>query len=405
MKLVFNCWPGLVAALVLAGCGGGGDASPDAAAGDGWVLFTKIYTADGESSYVGPTGPFGPAAEFSTRTAIEVAGIASFYAPTTGGYFAIGDSEDFTVTRYDAGATGGLVPGAKVSFAPTGATGYLGNTMAFISPTKAYYIDAAQQHIVVWNPSTMQLESEISLASLVKPGFDLDVSLFHYVVRDDRFMFAAAWANAEARTALPVTALVVIDTSTDAIVSVDETDRCARAVDIVMGPDGDAYFGTHIYSLMEDSAIRGITRPGCVLRVRAQQESFDPAYSLLLSTATNGGVAYGLTATNDPARPYVWVLDESISAWEPVTGEDTLFSSPAWRLWRLDLTTGTAVRDDTVPAGAAIAAAVWYESNGRRFLVKPSADYSSSRVFEMLDSGPVQRISSTGFVLGLAQLR
>jgi len=334
--------------LLQAACSSDDSTALEGAVGEGpaFAILSSVDNPEGRTNYAGLVDPSGADAQFDTTTAMEVAGSGRLYAPPSGGYFSVGDSESLVVTRYDLEGNQ-LAESGRLSFAGVGITEF-SNTMVFVSATKAYLLDAANLQVVVWNPSEFVIEGTIDLSELEREGFPRIVfPLFHFVLREGRVLASVGWQN-EAGAFRKATGLLVLDTTRDAVAHIEETDRCTGAQDIVMGPSGAAYFASSVDPVVWDESVRGGERLGCVLRVNAGEESFDPDYRLLLSDATGGGVAYGLTATNDPSRPYIWTLDETQVPWASSEPAES-FGGAAWGLWRLDLETGTALADDSVP--------------------------------------------------------
>lgn len=374
-----------------------------AAESPAFVVLASIDNPEGRTNYAGLVDPAGEDAEFDTDAAIEVPADGRLYAPPSGGYFGIGDSEGLVVIRYEVDAERNLRENGRLSFAGVGVRSF-SNTMVFVSATKAYFLDEANLQVVVWNPAELTIDGTIDVSELEREGYQRVLfPLFHSVVRGDRVLASVAWQNEEGEFR-KATGLLVLDTARDAVARVEETDRCAGAQDIIVGSNGDAYFASSVDPVVWDASVRGVERSGCILRVKAGAESFDPDYRLLLSDATGGGVAYGLTGTNDPDRPYIWALDETVTPWSASEPIDS-FGAAAWGLWRLDLETGTAVPDDSVPLSGPTRGSLWFEADERRFLMRPAADYRSSQLFEATTDGLELRLSSPGFIQGFARVR
>jgi hypothetical protein len=77
-----------------------------------------------------------------------------------------------------------------------------------------------------------------------------------------------------------------VDTETDSVLSFTETDRCAGATELAFDNNGDVYYRTNVnqpYSrFAHDPKLLAETHPGCVLRIRAGEQEFDPDYLLRL---------------------------------------------------------------------------------------------------------------------------
>ncbi|HEX6245353.1 MAG TPA: hypothetical protein VFZ61_30735, partial [Polyangiales bacterium] len=313
-----------------------------------YAVFTQVETADGESAYLGVTDTLDGEVELDLSRSLEVPGASRFYAPSSGGFFALGSNEDYSITRYDLDEQGRPRESGRVSFAAIGVS-RLHFRAVFVSETKAYYIDHTQAQIVVWNPRTMEIERSIQLPEELQNGYEgyTTVLPYHrYPLVQDRLFIPVSWYNFEQGTARDVTGLVVFDTDKDEVISYTETDRCAGASELAFDANGDVYYGTSVnhpfYAFAQDPQQRAVERPGCILRIRAGEQEFDPDYLVKLSDVVQGGVAMGLTDGAEPGIGYVQVLDEDEQRWSDVTSEDEFWESAAWRWWRLDLAKGTA---------------------------------------------------------------
>ncbi|HKO91576.1 MAG TPA: hypothetical protein VJU61_10510, partial [Polyangiaceae bacterium] len=384
--------PWLLGASAL-GAGCSDAATPSAApAPEGalYAVFTSVETDEYEATYLGLTPSLEGAAELDTASALEAPGGSRFYAPRSGGFFAIGSNDDFTVTRYDLGPDGSLVETNRMSFAGIGVT-RLQNRVVFVDETKAYYIDETAGQIAIWNPTAMTLEGTFRLPEPLADGYDgysTDLPFGRFPLVDGRLFIPVAWYNFEAGTAREVTGLAIVDTTTDSVSSYTETERCAAATELAFDDNGDVYYGTGVnypfYAHANDPDLRTATQPGCILRVRAGQQEFDPDYLLRVTQLTGGGTGMGLTDAATPGTAYVQVLDESLLPWAEIQDEDTFWEEPAWNWWRVDLRAAEAVIDNEIPASTPYMTS--YEVDGRRYVAQ-QAENNRSRLYELSATG------------------
>lgn len=329
----------LGAALAAVGCGGdddgglGGDGG--GAGGPRYMLGIRSITGDDTLMYMTPVGGLGAGEVADTGRAIEVSGYAGLHGEPGVGWFAVGASEQPTLTRYDLDATGGLVAGPTLSFADTGVADVSAweNTV-FVSPTKAYYLDGASAQIVVWNPQAMALERTIALALPVRPGV---TNLSGVVRRDGQVFFTVGWNNDDYTQVLPGVHLVAVDVATDAVTVGPSDERCGYGYAVpARAENGDIYYFsgnvTAVGALLFGSPVKE-----CALRVRAGETGFDPSYVGSLSAAVGGRpvVAVGQSG----ASLVVAVLDETAPTYVPFKSGDgygEFVANVAWLRARVD---------------------------------------------------------------------
>ena len=372
-----------------------------------YAVFTRVDSPEGETSYLATTDSLSGGNELGLAHALESPGSSRFYAPPTGGFFALGSNEDLTITRYDIDEQGRLGVTGRLSFANLGVT-RLQHRAVFVSDSKAYYIDNTQEQLVVWDPGAMKIVRSIPLPEQIGDGYEGNSTVLPYMrfpLVEGRLFIPVGWENDEARTARNATGLVVFDTATDEVISYTETERCPAATELAFDDNGDVYFGTNVnypFYFTPDEATRVGSRPGCVLRIRAGEQAFDENYLLDLAAVVDGGVAMGLTDGSEPGVGYVQVLDESLKPWAEILDEDTFWGEAAWRWWRVDLAAGTASLDQHIPASTPFMTS--HEVDGKRYVSRQTDD-GESELFELSSDGEhrsVLRIA--GDLRGVARL-
>lgn len=390
--------------------GGGSDVEPEGDDEPLYAVFTSVATVDDDStSYLAITDSLDGTTELDTKQAIEVPGASRFYAPEAGGFFALGSNEDLSITRYDVSKDGEFEETGRVSFAGVGVT-RLHYRAAFLSETKAYYIDHTQAQIVIWNPRDMTIDGTITLPEEIADGYEGYTSVLPYFrmpVVQGRLFIPVAWHVAEAGTARDVTGLVVVDTKTDSVLSFTETDRCAGATELAFDDNGDVYYGTNVNQpygrFAHDPKLLAENHPGCILRIRAGEQDFDPEYILRLEEVVGDRTSMGLADGAAPGIGYVQVIDEDKLAWADVKDEDTFWGEAVWDWWKVDLATGEAERDTEIPISAPFMTS--YQVDGRRYVARQTGD-NSSRLFELRADGQhLPGLSSVGEIRGIARVR
>lgn len=368
-----------------------------------YAVYTQVRTADGRTNYLALTPTLTGAVELDPARALEVTGYSRFFAPETGGFFAIGDGESFELTRYDVGVDGALLPGRTLSLAALGVT-WLHYRAVFFSETRAYYVDNTSGQIIIWNPLEMTVIGTFELPDELVDGYEgyeTILPFYKFPVVQDRLFIPVSWIDRTSGQARDVTGLVVVDTTTDTVISYTETDRCPAATELAFGANGDVYYGTDYYYPLYNVAIRGATRPGCVLRVRAGETAFDPTYRLQLSEHTGGRATLSLTDSAEPGIGYISVLDEAALPWEDFAAEPRF--DEVWEWWKIDLETGAAVRDESIPvSGPGVSS---HAIGSERYIVRATDDHARSELVLLSPTGQhVSGFSAPGFITGVAKV-
>jgi hypothetical protein len=369
-----------------------------------YAVYTQVRTPDGRTNYLSLTDSLLAPAELDPQSALEVPGYSRFYAPDTGGFFAIGNGEALTITRYDVLGGGSFNETGRVSFAGAGVT-WLHYRAIFFSETRAYYVDNTRPQIVVWNPREMTVTGTFELPPQVADGYEgyeTILPFYRFPVANDRLLIPVSWIDRAGDRARDATGLVVVDTATDSVVSYSETERCAAATELAFDDNGDVYFGTDFYHPLYNAAVRGVSRPGCVLRVRAGEEEFDDAYLLRLSELADGRATASLTDAARPGVAYISVLDEERLPWASFADEP-LFDE-AWEWWRLDLRSGTAELDPNIPpSGPGVSS---HRVGNDRYIVRSVGGQESSQLFRLADDSVHEPgFTAPGYITGIARIR
>jgi hypothetical protein len=109
-----------------------------------YVLWSGLSGPELDTNYITPVGSLDASAVVDFTRAIEQPGIARLYGQEGVGYFAVGNGEAQTITRYELGPDDRLTPGATLSLQNFGVTLLVDATsIQFVSPTKAYYLDSS----------------------------------------------------------------------------------------------------------------------------------------------------------------------------------------------------------------------------------------------------------------------
>jgi hypothetical protein len=97
-------------------------------------------------------------------------------------------------------------------------------------------------------------------------------------MRGNQVVIAGYYYDATYSMTIAKTALALLDGSTDAVTVVHET-RCGAFSTVAAAPNGDLYFGSDTYAAAINCvAGNSSAPPGCLLRIAAGDNAFDPNY-------------------------------------------------------------------------------------------------------------------------------
>jgi hypothetical protein len=398
-------------ALLALGCGGdestisSSDGRSVNASAPLFAVTTQVF-GDVPSSYVALVSDLGAREEADLGAALEVPGRALAVGPQGGGYVLVATSEGPSLTRYDVLADGTFVERAALSFANEGVSSLLAfaQQFVFVSRTKAYFLDDTDvAQIVVFNPEEMTIERTIPIEGVAREGFAFTYGL-SAKQRGNELVLTASFYDDESSVFDAEARLVIVDTVTDSVKSVETETRCGYLLSSVESPSGDIYFAADIYtSIVEESLGDEFGGPSCVLRLPAGQSSFDPEFILDLEQATGGTIAGSLVAGN-AGRAYTRYLDRS------VVPEGADFSDPAaasslpyYRWAEVDLDGGTATPLLSLEPGAA--QSVEYSVESRSFIGISTADFASTTLLDFASDPPREGMTFAGVPFSIVRVR
>ncbi|WP_437811943.1 hypothetical protein [Sorangium sp. So ce1078] len=380
--------------------GGGGGGGGDDGGGDAFVVATRVWDDTATNSYfhVLPSIEQGTAVDPSQ--ALEVPGSARLFAFAGLGWFGIGEAQAPTISQYTLDGSA-LVKGDAISFQPSGVQS-LWPTNYIISPTKVYHPDRAGEQIVVWNPTTMEVQGKIALPDTHREGY---LALYGYgsVLRGKTLLVSVGWVDWNTTdTILPETGLVAIDTETDTVVRFDVDDRCGGITQPVETASGDAYFVSSALAGAAYHLERLETEP-CALRILKDAEAFDPDFALSLGELADGAIVGDpIPAGGDSL--FLRVFDESLATIAEDTKMSGVTGQPAWHWWRWDTATNEAAPvGELVPSPANVA---FFEVDGRVFTIEEKNNSTESTLIELTaEGGPKLGLTTPGYLHGLAKVR
>lgn len=365
-----------------------------------FVIHSAVQTGDGRTNYFTVVDSLAAPQALDYANSLEVPGRARLYAEPGVGFFAIGDGEDVSVTRYELGDDGSFVAGDRLSFQAQGVRAMSPQAVLFLSATKAYYKDDDQAQIIVWNPAEMVVESVIELpADLIRADRVTDLS--SWASRPGEAYFAVSWTTEEFDRVDPGTALVRIDTATDAI-TVEHDDRCRGLNKTAVSGDALYFFSDVIngfgYAVYGDDG----GQPDCALRVLPGATTFDAAYLGSMAPALGDDEIGTIVSVTEDGVAWAQVVDTTMVPTTPGTPYGEWYET-GWRWVRLDLATlADPVRVSSTPGAYSGFTMV---SGSSFFVSEAEADYSESTLVDLSGETPAPGVSFPGFVLDVARVR
>ncbi len=378
------------------GAGGDGTGGVDATGGNGlggnggepsveagvFALTTRIDDGGDGISYVLLTDSLvADKTLVADDAALEIVGYALGTGIEGDGSLFVATDMGPTITRYDLSDDGKLVEGDSVSFAVRGINsfGEYGAQFQYASPTKAYWFDGATAQIVVWNPTTMEVTDDISIAELAHTGELLSFSGAP-IRKGNKIYNFAAWREGLVNKSRA--AVIVLDTENDSV-KVVEDDSCGFVRDGVLAGD-KLYMVTEGFGVAVDMLDDGADQnpSPCMLRFDTASETFD---EFLVDPATLlEGAPAGMLVVGPDNTPFLrYLADEA--AVEGMTSPFPLWGAAAWGWAKLTVgdTPTAAVVEDAALSSLRV---VKFDVGGRTFA--PVIGESTTALVELTADGP-----------------
>tara|TARA_R110002096_G_scaffold77896_12_gene183509 strand:- start:205 stop:1425 length:1221 start_codon:yes stop_codon:yes gene_type:complete len=382
------------------GGGGGGDKDAGTEAGPLYLLHSGVTTADDRANYFTVTDSLDQVRELSYENSLEIPGRARLYAQEGTPFFAIGDSEALTLTRYSISDSGELETGASLSLQPFGVTKLGAQAVFFASETKAYFKDPGEAQIIIWNPQEMAVEGTIELPeSLLREGYVAGMSA--WAGRDGEAFLTVSWSTPAYDQVLEGTALVRIDTATDAV-TVTNDDRC-RGITKVGRVGETLYFFSGVingfgHAVYPDEG----GQADCILRITAGETEFDSEYLGSMSNTLPEGVAGTVISVGSDGELWAQVVDLSVAPSTPGSTYGEWYST-GWNWWHMPI---DSFADPASLAAEPGAYSSFLLAADPGFYISRSAeDYSETTLLDLSNGTPEEGLSFPGFTLDIVQLR
>lgn len=366
-----------------------------------FVIPTEVYGADfaDSTSYI-PIVPSIDVEEISLDDAKELNGRASI--GQVGKWLFIAGSTEPVVTRYQVSEDGKLKEDGKLNFMNYGVPEFFAIDSwgaLFVNEEKAYIFNGSDGSHIVWNPTTLEITGEIKGPDVTMEGYNLESIAF---VRGNRMYRVFTLLNYDTWEFLPKPQyLAVYDLDKDELIELVEETRCPQLYNRpFMDENEDIYFSGWVWT--PGLALTSDYPKSCALRVKKDEDVFDPDYQLSFADITEGREGAMLRylgkgqALLDVYHAERATIDESTDA-------QALANEPNWRLWKVDIEkkTGAPIENLDFKAGGFTDVAI----DGRNFLMVPNDDYSETTAYEIIGDEAVKGFKIRGSSYDMRRVR
>ncbi|AKV04182.1 hypothetical protein AKJ09_10845 [Labilithrix luteola] len=302
-----------------------------------YVLGSVVIDADGNRTTYVQAVPSLESGPFNNKNALELGGNGLVMA--YGDSIYVGLAEQPTWVRYSVDVSGKLTETGRLSFLNYGVS-YIdfGNTI--VDGETAVSLLTGPKIAVIWNPTTMTITGEVSLNSLTRDGYDLEV--WTTISHNGLVYIPGRWADWTAGKIFPGVSMTVLDPKAKTIVGTAEDDRCASGGRVVFGKDGYGYVlgdGRNYSIQMYANAAGTTAKPNCLLRMPPGQVSFDKDYFFTIPSLTGGREAISELDTAEQGSGVGFVKmfyqDKLPAGMQP--NDFKFWDEVAHKYWRLEL--------------------------------------------------------------------
>jgi len=371
-----------------------------------YVVSTTVSAGGVDQGYLVPVRSIEAGATFDLEQAMEISD-STIAAQTGSPFLYVGSSAEPSITRWSLQQDGSLLRERTLSLSNFGLNRALVGSELFHSSEKAYLPDDANQQLIVWNPAAMEVIGSIPLGTDREGALQPSMSV---TVRSDRVIVVVSWQgdfDDDWSVFGRRTRVISIDPNTDRVVGASDEERCNYLFWGSTSSDGTAYFSPLSYYSPIRSMLggdRGVD--SCGLRIVPPGVSFEAGYEVDLSSLVGGRPAGNLFIVDDSvAFLRVWhselvppVLADK-SNWQDVINE----SGFLWWRWRIGSPTAEQIQGQE--PGASETPGL-YVVDGRKFLPRVAADYSSTTLDELEASGALRpTLTGPGNIWGIVRMR
>lgn len=370
-------------AASLVACGDEG-----ARTGGRYLIQNVVIGVDGDTSYINALPNLEPqTVDFAS--AVEVPGWGDLWV--IGDMAFVSSGEAPTVTRYAIDDDGVLTEDGTLSFQAYGFSRVGLTSQLLVSATKAYAINTVERQAVIWNPTTLAITGTFALPALpnrdalrlVGPSADRASA-----VRDGYAFLVLYWADYDEYAMANDSVILVLDTTTDAVVDAISVPCPELNFSTVDTDTGDVYFSNWGFSIA--STIVHGTASACAVRILDGERTLDPSFSLTFTDVTDGREASSLRYIGD-GRALITVHHAERLGPEPDVA--TIADGADYKLWTLDLATRAAMPLETF--GFHAFGTYGARIDGATLLFLPSADWTSTQTYRLESDGAAELLWTT----------
>jgi len=353
---------------------------PPAPANALYAIATWVTAGDVSSAYIKTVPRLDVDTKVDLTDALEVPGFGD--ARVEGDKLFVSSGEAPVVTRYSIDGQGKFSKDGEVNFARYGSDAAI-YKQGFVSPTKAYL--SGDDGWVEWNPSTLKIEGVIDYpASItVKDGLEPYYAYDRgFIVRGNRAFHAVTWYDLDAYKMSSTSAIVVIDTDTDAVLSV--LDAPCPFLDVATQDSfGNVYFSG--WTFTPGATLVNGGAKSCAVKIPAGSDALDASWKLVFAEVTGGHEAAAMRYIGNN-KVLMSVFHEERAPYDP--NAQTLLewvSSDNWSYATLDLTT----REFRELPSLGFHSGSYYHASiaGQFFLLTENEEGDSTTFLQLLDDG------------------
>ncbi len=366
------------------------------------IATTLMANTPQATSLVYGVGSLAAGVTVDDSQAIPIADTASLFGLAGSGSVWSTTAMTPIVTRYDLGADGKLAPSGTLSFANFGVgSTYSTRSLVFISPTKAYFLDDTTLQAITFDPSGMTTGASIDLSALGVTNYRTNFA-YNIVVRGTQVVVPAFYYNTSYSGAIAQTQVALIDSHSGSVSTISDA-RCGVFSTVATAPNGDLYFGSDTYSVAIHRVNPGGAPDGCLLRMNAGENVFDPNFFVTVSALT-GGQPGGAAVIGDGNSLWVRAFDESLFPVTAATSALYILAAPAWHWWTVDLAHPTSATESPyAPGGGEVKS---FTVDGHTWVGDPNQDYTQATLLDMTATGaPIAGVVLHGQPSGIVKLR
>ncbi|WP_394839770.1 hypothetical protein LVJ94_23055 [Pendulispora rubella] len=365
-------------------------------------VVTQVMGVQGATTYVNVLDSLD-AAGIDRAEAREFPGTTS--AAGIDGKLFVASGEAPVITRFDVTNRTNWTDEGRINFAAQGLSAASFFSTITTGPLKAYSALNVVDRIV-WDPSRLQIQGTVrgdARIQLVRDGLNVNQG-YEQAVQAHRAFQPFYWASSDFQRFAPYSQVAVYDTDTDQTRALLDT-PCPHLHRSAKDDQGNVYFssgpGSGTAWLYDASAPRN-----CMVRIKAGQETIDADFTIRFEDIT-GGLQAAAFQYYGGDKGFLAVFDHRGITVNPNASEDekrAVNQSENWHFWVLNLTTRTATPMNGIEAFTGQFFSI--RLDGRVFVLLPRANYTGTRVYEILPDLSAQfRFETTGWIYEMFKVR